>query len=110
MARFANNLTEEQLLLLKRMLRYYNGTATLGIKYTGNRKDANMDNLDHVISLAAFSDSAHGDNSEHKSSAGYVIKIASGVVSYKAYRQRLVTLSSTELEYIALTYAAKEVN
>jgi hypothetical protein len=110
MARFANNPTEEQLSLLKRMLRYYNGTATLGIKYTGDRKDANMDNPDHVIGLAAFSDSAHGDNSEHKSSAGYVIKMAGGVVSYKAYRQRLVTLSSTESEYIALTYAAKEVN
>jgi hypothetical protein len=67
------------------MLRYYNGTATLGIKYTSDRKDANMDNPDHVIGLAAFSDSAYSDNSEHKSSAGYVIKIASGVVLYKAY-------------------------
>jgi hypothetical protein len=67
------------------MLRYYNGTATLGIEYTGDCKDANMDNPDHVIGLAAFSDSAYSDNSEHKSSAGYVIKIASGVVSYKAY-------------------------
>jgi hypothetical protein len=44
-----------------------------------------------------------------KSSAGYVIKMAGGVVSYKSYRQRLVTLSSTESEYIALTYAAKEI-
>jgi hypothetical protein len=67
------------------MLCYYNGTATLGIKYTGDCKDANMDNLDYVIGLAAFSNSAYGDNSEHKSSAGYVIKIASGVVLYKAY-------------------------
>jgi hypothetical protein len=33
MARFATNLTEEQLSLLKRMLRYYKGTSTLGIKY-----------------------------------------------------------------------------
>ncbi|KAG9377765.1 rve domain containing protein [Pyrenophora tritici-repentis] len=32
MARFANNPTLEQLSLLKHMLRYYNGTATLGIK------------------------------------------------------------------------------
>jgi hypothetical protein len=110
MARFANNPTEEQLSLLKRVVRYCNGTATLGIKYQGDRKDADMDNPDHVINPAAFSDSAHGDNSERKSSAGYVIKRAGGVVSYKAYRQRLVTLSFTESEYNALIYAAKEVN
>jgi hypothetical protein len=67
------------------MLCYYNGTATLGIKYTSNRKDANIDNLDYVISLAAFSNSAYSNNSKHKSSAGYIIKIASGVVSYKVY-------------------------
>jgi hypothetical protein len=72
-------------LLLKRMLCYYNSTATLSIKYTSNRKDANIDNLDYVISLATFSNSAYSNNSEHKSSAGYVIKIASRVVLYKAY-------------------------
>jgi hypothetical protein len=72
-------------LLLKRMLCYYNSTATLSIKYTGDRKDANIDNLDYVISLAAFSNSAYSNNSEHKSSVGYVIKIASRVVLYKAY-------------------------
>jgi hypothetical protein len=92
------------------MLCYYNSIATLSIKYTSNCKDANIDNLDYVISLATFSNSAYSNNSEHKSSIGYVIKIASGVVLYKAYRQRLITLFSTELEYIALTYAAKEVN
>ncbi|KAF7568397.1 hypothetical protein PtrM4_130100 [Pyrenophora tritici-repentis] len=92
------------------MLRYYNGTATLGIKYQGDLKDANMDDPDHMIGLKAYSDSAHGDNNERKSSSGYVIKMAGGVVSYKSYRQRLVTLSSTESEYIAMTYAAKEIN
>ena len=36
--------------------------------------------------------------------------MAGGVVSFKSYRQRLVTLSSTESEYIAMTYAAKEIS
>jgi hypothetical protein len=34
--------------------------------------------------------------------------MAGGVVLFKLYRQRLVTLSLTEAKYIALTYAAKE--
>jgi hypothetical protein len=64
------------------MLCYYNSIATLSIKYTSNRKE---DNLDYVISLATFSNSTYSNNSEHKSFAGYVIKIASKVVSYKVY-------------------------
>lgn len=36
--------------------------------------------------------------------------MAGGIALYKSYRQRLVTLSSTESEYIAMTYAAKEVS
>ena len=110
MARFANNPTEEQLSLLKHMLRYYKGTAALDIKYQGDYKDANMDNPTHTIGLKAYSDSAHSDNDERKSSSGYVITMAGGVASYKSYRQRLVTLSSTESEYIAMTYAAKEIH
>jgi hypothetical protein len=75
-----------------------------------NRKDADISNPSHTIGISAYSDSAYGDNSERKSSAGYIVKMAGGVVSFKLYRQRLVTLSSTESEYIALTYAAKEVS
>lgn len=108
MARFASNPTTEQLSLLKRMLRYYKGTATLGITYKGNLPNASMTNPHHTLSLQGFSDSAFGDNAERKSSAGYVFTMAGGVVSFKSYRQRLVTLSSTEAEYIAITYAAKE--
>ena len=97
MARFANNPTEEQLSLLKHMLRYYNSTATLSIKYQGDRKDANMDDPTHTIGLKAYSDSAYSDNNKRKSSSSYVITMASRVASYKLYRQRLITLLSTEL-------------
>jgi hypothetical protein len=69
-----------------------------------------MSNLDYLIGLKAYSNSTYGDNDERKSSSSYVIMMAGGVVLYKAYRQRLVTLSSTESEYIAMTYAAKEMS
>jgi hypothetical protein len=68
-----------------------------------------MDNPTYTIGLKAYSDSAYSNNDERKSSSGYVITMAGGVASYKSYRQRLVTLLSTELEYIAITYAAKEI-
>jgi hypothetical protein len=45
-----------------------------------------MDNPTHTIGLKAYSDSAHGDNDERKSSSSYVITMAGGVASYKSYR------------------------
>jgi hypothetical protein len=110
MARFANNPSDKQLSLLKHMVRYYHHMATLGIKYQADCPNAYMNNPDHLIGLKAYSDSAHGDNDERKSSSGYVISMAGSVVSFKAYCQRLVTLSSTESEYIAMMYAAKEMS
>jgi hypothetical protein len=84
-ARFATNLTEEQLSMLKHMLRYYKGTANLGLEYRGNRKDADINNPDYTLGLVAYSDSAYRDNTERKSTAGYVIFMAGGVVSFKSY-------------------------
>jgi hypothetical protein len=110
MACFATNPTEEQLSMLKHMLRYYKGTADLGLEYCGDCKNADINNPNHMLGLTAYSDSAHGDNMECKSTASYVIFMAGRIVSFKSYRQRLVTLSSTESEYIAMTYAAKEIS
>jgi hypothetical protein len=82
MARFATNLTEEQLSLLKRMLRYYKGTSTLGIKY--QRTDANLNNTSNA-GLVGYSDSAFSNNAQRKSSASYVFKIVGGVMLFKLY-------------------------
>jgi hypothetical protein len=68
-----------------------------------------MNDPSHTVNIIAYSDSAFSDNNKRKSSAGYVITMAGSVVLFKLYQQRLVTLSSTKSEYIALTYAAKEV-
>jgi hypothetical protein len=109
MACFATNPTEEQLSMLKHMLQYYKGTTDLGLEYRGDRRNADINNPNHTLGLAAYSNSAHEDNTERKSTAGYVIFMAGGVVSFKSYQRRLVTFSSTESEYIAMTYATKEI-
>jgi hypothetical protein len=96
--------------MLKHMLRYYKRTANLGLKYRGNRKGADINNPNYTLGLTAYSDSAYRDNTERKSTASYVIFIASGVVSFKSYWQRLVTLLLTKSKYIAITYAAKEIS
>jgi hypothetical protein len=73
--------------MLKHMLRYYKETANLGLKYCRDCKNADINNPNYLLGLTAYSDSAHGNNTERKSTAGYVIFIASGVVFFKAYWQ-----------------------
>ena len=104
LSRFASNPTIEQYSLLKRVVIYAKTTATRGITY---RYDAEIHNKDN-LGLLVHSDASYGDNTDRKSSAGYMVQLLGGVVSFKAYRQRIVTSSSTEAEFVALTYAAKE--
>ena len=47
---------------------------------------------------------------EHRRAiSGYVILIDGGAVSWCSKKQELVTLSTTESEYVATTHAAKEL-
>ena len=95
MARFASNPTEEQLSLLKHVVRCYKGTAKLGIIYTGH-SGARMDYSNHTTGLNMYSDSTYGDNDEKKASAGYIMMMAGGVVLYMiqgispAYRHHVI--------------------
>jgi deoxyinosine 3'endonuclease (endonuclease V) len=60
------------------------------------------------LRLCAYSDASFADAEDRKSTLGYLFKFASGIICYKSCKQKLVTTSTTEAEYVALTYAAKE--
>lgn len=52
---------------------------------------------------------ADGASQEHRRAiSGYVFLVDSGAVSWSSRKQELVTLSTVEAEYIAVTHAAKE--
>lgn len=109
MARFASNPTVEQMSTVKRIIQYLNGTRDLGITYTGPTEltTKNITELT-TIGLHGFTDAAFGDSPDRKSSAGYIFMLAGGAVSFKSFKQRIVTCSSTEAEFITQTYGAKE--
>jgi hypothetical protein len=46
---------------------------------------------------------------DRHSISGYAFYIGNGAVSWSSKKQPIVTLSSTESEYVALTHAAKEL-
>jgi hypothetical protein len=61
-----------------------------------------------TLGLHAYSDASFADAEDRKSTSGYLFKLAYGTVCHKSVKQKLVTTSTTEAEYVAMTYAAKE--
>ena len=82
---------------VKRIFRYLLGTKKLELVYGGEKRG-----------LVGYVD-ADGASQEHRRAiSGYVFLIDGGAVSWSSKKQELVTLSTTEAEYVAATHAAKE--
>jgi hypothetical protein len=82
---------------VKRVFRYLQGTKDWRLTYGAGKRG-----------LEGYSD-ADGMSQEHRRAiSGYAFLIDGGAVSWSSKKQELVTLSTTEAEYVAMTYAAKE--
>ena len=82
---------------VKRVFRYLKGTTELGILYRKGGEE----------SLLAYSDSDYaGDLDSRKSTSGYVFKMSSGAVAWSSKKQPVVSLSTTEAEFIAAAACA----
>ncbi|KAJ0795409.1 putative RNA-directed DNA polymerase [Helianthus annuus] len=80
----------------KRILRYIQGTLNDGIIYSKGSQGK----------LIGFSDSDYAGNvDDSKSTSGYVFHLGSGAIAWQSKKQKVVALSSTEAEYIALSMA-----
>ena len=87
---------------VKRVLRYIKGSLNVGLKFDASNQT--------YVDVVGFTDADWaGDVVERKSTSGYVFQICGGTVSWRSKRQEIVALSSTEAEYIALSFAAKEL-
>ena len=83
---------------VKRVFRYLQGTKDWKLTYGGATRG-----------IIGFTD-ADGASQEHRRAiSGSVILIDGGAVSWSSKKQELVTLSTTEAEYVATTHAAKEI-
>ena len=57
-----------------------------------------------------YSDADHGGNKDNgRSTGGYLVRVGSGAVSWSSKQQPIVTLSTTEAEYVAAVEAGKEI-
>ncbi|KAK2970503.1 hypothetical protein RJ640_013575 [Escallonia rubra] len=96
-SRYMENPTELHLLAAKRIFRYLKGTIDFGLLYKKGEKSY----------LMGFTDSDYaGDIDDRKSTSGYAFMLGSGAVSWSSKKQPIVTLSTTEAEFVAATSCA----
>jgi hypothetical protein len=82
---------------VKRIFRYLNGTRDLWLTYG-----------DIGSELAGYADADGSMAEDRKALTGYAFMINGGAVSWSSKQQSIVSLSTTESEYVASTEAAKE--
>jgi len=98
LSRFNSSPTKAHWNAIKHLLRYLAGTSHLPLILGGKN-----------IDLIGFVDSAFADDPySGRSTSGYVFMMGGGAVSWASKRQGLVTLSTTEAEYVGATFAARE--
>ena len=98
-SRFMETPTTEHWAALKRIVRYISGTTELGCKYTCGSLTS--------LKLLGYSDSDHaGDLEKRKSTSGVIFFLNGNIVTWCSQKQRVVSLSSCETEYIAAASAA----
>jgi len=97
-SRFMENPTTEHLNAVKRILRYIAGTIDYGCYYKHGGKE---------LKLHGYNDAdMGGDIDTRKSSTGVLFFLGSCPVTWQSQKQKVVALSSCEVEYIAGMTAA----
>lgn len=97
-SRFMANPKSSHWLAAKRILRYIKGTTDFGILYKRGRSNA---------CLVSYTDSNYaGDLDDRKITSGFAFIMGSGAISWASKKQPVVSLSTTEAEYIAAAFCA----
>lgn len=85
---------------VKRILRYLKGSSSKGLWF---KRGGNMHNL------LMYSDADYANASDRKSTSGYVCYLNNAPIVWCSRKQSIVSLSSTESEFISAAESVKEV-
>ena len=94
---FSKNPGQAHWEAVKRIFRYLKGTKELWLSYGGEEKE-----------LRGYADADGSMAEDRHAISGYAFLLHGGAVSWAAKRQEIVSLSTTESEYVAVTHASKE--
>jgi hypothetical protein len=101
--RYVSKPRKENWTTIKRVFKYLHGTTSYGLCYQGRP------GLDRVLDIHGFVDAdwfGHLDRIIYTS--GYVFNLFGGAISWMRKRHAIVSLSTTEVEYMETTHARKE--
>lgn len=101
-SRFNSNYGKAHWIAVKRILRYLKGTLEYKLSY-----NKSSDDIGNKLFGYCDADWA-SDIDKRRSCTGYVFKLCNGAISWSSKRQETVALSSTEAEYIAISWAIRE--
>ena len=96
-SRFSKNPGEAHWEAVKRIFRYLKGTKEFWLTYGGPQKE-----------LKGYADADGSMAEDRHAISGYAFLLRGGAISWAAKRQEIVSLSTTESEYVAVTHASKE--
>ena len=98
LSQYGANPTHEHLLAAQHVLQYLSATRCRKLIYGSNDS----------TELIGYSDSDwDGNKDDWRSTTGYTFILSGGAVAWATQKQRTITLSSTEAEYMALTETSK---
>ncbi|KAH9318746.1 hypothetical protein KI387_020515, partial [Taxus chinensis] len=101
-SQYSSNPGPQHWVAVKRIFRYLQGTAKHGIRFNGSSKKS--------LQLTGYCDADWaGDVDSKRSTSGFYFILGGGAVSWASKKQRSVSLSSAEAEYIAACQVAKKL-
>lgn len=102
LARFMANPGQAHWTALKHLCRYLQGTKDYKLTYAPDPSSTEL--------FTTYSDADHGGNVDNgRSTSGLIVKMGTGAISWGSRLQSMVTLSTTEAEYISATEAGQEI-
>ena len=103
LSQFSSRPNEVHLQAAKRVLRYLRGTADWNLHYPKKADDT-------TLRLLCYSDASFASNlDDRRSFSGYVTKLGEATVSWSSKKQKSVAVSTTEAEYMAMSFASRHL-
>ena len=100
LSRFVQSPTTQHLTAAKHLLRYLKGTKDYRMVFKSS---------DDPINLNIYTDADWAsDRSDRKSVTGMLVQLCGNSVAWSSHKQKTVSLSSTESEYMALSAACQK--
>ena len=98
LSQYLESPTTIHFIAVKHVIRYLKGTKHLCLTISG-----------YKIDLSGYSNADWASQLHRHSISGFTFFLGSGAISWSSKKQPIVTLSSTESEYVSLTHSAKDI-